>query len=209
MRAEHLRQLLLDDIADVLQGGVFAPHLLGELVPQLREVDLAQVHRQPLGVVLAGRLRPDGLVDDPVQLLEHLGHVGGVALLLQLLVDGLDVVVALGVGEGARLHQQRLEADEHLPRHDLEPALRLVRGVERVHGISQRLDPVKPWSRHGAVPDRTPSPCRCFSAASMACTRAATSSSMGATMPPPPPPSSSSPRAYCASASRRLLSMPL
>ena len=122
----------------------FALHLLGELVAQLLEVDLAQVDREPLGVVVAGRLRADGLVDDPVQLLEHLGHVGRVAPLLQLLVDGLDVVVPLGVGEGARLHQQRLEADEDLPRHDLEAALGLVGRVERVHGVAQGLDAGEP-----------------------------------------------------------------
>ena len=91
-----------------------------------------------------GACGADGLVDDPVQLLEHLGHVGRVAPLLQLLVDRLDVVVALRVGEGARLHQQRLEADEHLPRHDLEAAFGLIRGVERVHRVAQGLDAVKP-----------------------------------------------------------------
>ena len=95
-------------------------------------------------MVAAGRCGADGLVDDPVQLLEHLGHVGRVAPLLQLLVDGLDVVVALGIGQRARLHQQRLEADEHLPRHDLEAALGLVRGVERVHRVAQGFDAVKP-----------------------------------------------------------------
>ena len=60
-------------------------HLLRELVAQLLEVDLAQVDGQPFGLVFARRLRADGLVDDPVQLLEQLGHVGRVAPLLSFL----------------------------------------------------------------------------------------------------------------------------
>ena len=44
---EHLGQLLLDDLADVLQRRRLALHLLGELVAQLLQVDLAQVDRQP------------------------------------------------------------------------------------------------------------------------------------------------------------------
>ena len=54
-------------------------HLLRELVAQLLEVDLAQIDLQSFGVVFAGAVCADGLVDDPVQLLEHLGDIGGVA----------------------------------------------------------------------------------------------------------------------------------
>ena len=67
----------------------------------LFQVDLAEIEGQPLGLIVARRLRADGLVDDPVQFLEQLGHVGRVAPLGQLLVDRLDVVVPLGIGEGA------------------------------------------------------------------------------------------------------------
>ena len=56
------------------------------------------------------------------------------------------------VGKGARLHQQRLEADEHLSRHDLEPALCFIGGVERIHGIPQCLDPVE--AGRALKPDR-------------------------------------------------------
>ena len=77
---------------------MFSPHLACKLVPQLREVDLAQVHLEPFGVVAAGRRRSDGLVHDAVQLLQHFGHVSCVAPVLQLLVDGLDVVVSFRIG---------------------------------------------------------------------------------------------------------------
>ena len=47
--------------------------------------------------------------------------------------------MSFSVDERARLHEERLEAREHLPRHDLEPALRFIRAVERIHGVPQRL----------------------------------------------------------------------
>ena len=138
-------------------GGVLALHLACELVAQLREVDPAQVDREPLGMVLARLLRADGLVDDPVQFLEHLGHVGGVAPLLQLLVDGLDVVVALGVGERARLHQQRLEAVKTCRAMISKRRLASSRRVQRVHGVAQRLDAGETLRRAGG-PGRSPGP---------------------------------------------------
>ena len=52
--------------------------------------------------------------------------------------------MALGIGQRARFHQQRLEADEHLPSHNLEAALGLIRGVESIHCVTQGLDTVKP-----------------------------------------------------------------
>ena len=108
-----------------------------------------------------GACGADGLVDDPVQFLEHLGHVGRVAPLLQLLVDRLDVVVPLGIGQSARLHQQRLEADEHLPRHDLEAALGFVRGVDA--RPPRRAGPRcgRTRSRRAAGSASKPSPRRC------------------------------------------------
>ena len=119
--------------------------------------------------------------------------------------------MALGVGEGARLHQQRLEPDEHLPRHDLEPALGLVRRVERIHGIAQRLD-----ASESLGPDQ---PRRVEAQGSQVVLCRLDRLQEGhhqlldrrddLAFPPPSPSSSSSPRAYCASASRRLLSMPL
>ena len=57
LRASISAELLLDDVADVLERRRLAPHLLRELVAQLLEVDLAQVERQPFGLVLARRLR--------------------------------------------------------------------------------------------------------------------------------------------------------
>lgn len=115
-----------------------------KLGPQLREVDLAEVHGKPLGMVVTRCRRADCLIDDSVQLLEHLGHVSRVAPFLQLLVNGPNIVVALCIGKGARLHQQRLESDKHLASHDLEPASRLVRRVERVHGIPQGFYAIEP-----------------------------------------------------------------
>lgn len=49
--------------------------------------------------------------------------------------------MAFRIRKCTRLHQEGLEADEHLPRHDLEPVLRLIRLVERVHRIPQSFDP--------------------------------------------------------------------
>jgi len=45
-------------------------------------------------MIVTGRRRPDCLIDDPAQRLQDIGHVGGVALLLQFPVDGFDAVVA-------------------------------------------------------------------------------------------------------------------
>ena len=65
-------------------------------------------------------------------------------LAAEVAMVGRDVVVALGVGEYARLHQQRLETDEHLARHDLKAALCVVGGVDRIHRVTQRLDKSEP-----------------------------------------------------------------
>ena len=46
----------------------------------------------------------------------------------------------LGIGERRRLHQQRLEADEHLPRQDLEPSLGFVARIDSVDRIGDALD---------------------------------------------------------------------
>ena len=73
-------------------------HFFRELVAQLLKIDGAQVVRSgSAGAPLAGWLGADRLIDDPVQFLEQVGHVRRVAPFLQLLVDRLDVVVALGV----------------------------------------------------------------------------------------------------------------
>jgi hypothetical protein len=70
------------------------------------------------------------LVDDAVKLLQHVAYVGCVSTFLQFLVNRLDVVVTLGVGVRRRLHDQRFEADENLPRQNLEPAPALVTRVD-------------------------------------------------------------------------------
>jgi hypothetical protein len=59
---EHLCQPLLDHISDVLQRGVLALDFAGEPLPQLLEVDLAQVDGEPLRLVPARGRRSDGLV---------------------------------------------------------------------------------------------------------------------------------------------------
>ena len=163
---------------------MLAFHLLGELVPQLGKIDPAEVYGEAFGMVFTSVLRADGLVDDLVQFLEHFGDVGRVPLLLELLVDRLDVVVPFGEDKGARFHHQRLESDEDLARHDLEPALGLV-VRQRTSTASRRAwmrrKPLAPINLTGS----NPSPLRWLSAASIACTSAFTSSSMGATISPP------------------------
>ena len=63
---------------------------------------------------------------DAVQRLQRVAHVGGVLVLAKLLVDGLDVGVALGVQVVGRLGDQRLEALEDRPGQDLEALPRVV-----------------------------------------------------------------------------------
>lgn len=99
-----------------------------------------QVEDQALGLVLPRRLGADRLVHDAVQFLQQRGHVGGVAARGQLLVDRLDVVVPLGVPKRRRLGKQRAEADEHLPHEDLEAALTVVAGIDRLDTIFQQRD---------------------------------------------------------------------
>ena len=90
---------------------------------------------QPFGVICSRLLRADGLVDDLMQFFEQFGHVRGVAPFLQFLVDGFDVIVALGIREGRGLHEQGFKAGEHLPGHDLEAPLGFVGGVHGIGGI--------------------------------------------------------------------------
>ena len=72
---EHLGKLLLHHVADVLKGGVLSADLLREFVPQLREVDLAQIHRELLGKFFARwavdeayQVRPPVIVRRPLAL---------------------------------------------------------------------------------------------------------------------------------------------
>ena len=114
--------------------------LLGRIPPSEFCIDLAEVEGQPLSLVVARRLRADGLVHNAVQLLQEVCHVRGIAPLRKLLVDCLDVVVPLGVGKCRRLHQQRLEAYEHLSGQHLEASLGLVVGIDSLDGVLQPLD---------------------------------------------------------------------
>jgi len=84
-----------------------------------------------------------GLIDDFMQFLEHLGDIGRIVLLLQLLIYSLDVIVPVSIGEGTRLHEQGLESYEYLPCHDCASPPGLIGGVERLHGIAQGLNVVK------------------------------------------------------------------
>ena len=140
-------EFLIHDVADVLQGRVLVLHFVRKLMAEPGEINLAQVHGESLGMILTGLLGAYGLVDDFVQFLEHLGDIGRVALLFQLFIDGLEVIVPVGIGEGTRLHQQGLEPYEHLPCHDFEAPLGLIRCVERVHGVAQGLDAVEALGR--------------------------------------------------------------
>jgi hypothetical protein len=88
---------LLDDVANILKSCRLAPDLLGELIAQFVQIDLAQIERRSFGLIVSRRLRPDSLVHDPVQFLEQFGHVRRVAPFGQLFVNRLDVVVALGI----------------------------------------------------------------------------------------------------------------
>jgi hypothetical protein len=67
---QHLGEFLFDNVADVLKRGRFASDPLSEFIAQLLKIDLTEVEGQPLGLVVSWRLRPDGFVDDPVQLLQ-------------------------------------------------------------------------------------------------------------------------------------------
>ncbi len=130
----------------------------------------------------------------------------------ELLPDSLDVVVAFGIDEDSRLPQQGLEPREYLPRHDLEPAFGLVGRAERIHGIAHSLDASRtPWPR-SAVPGRSPR-LACGSLSPQSPPRVPAPTLRWAPTiprpPSPPSPSSFSPRAYCASAALRLLSIPL
>jgi hypothetical protein len=74
-------------------------------------------------------------------------HIRRVAPLTQLFVDGLDVVMALGIQERGRLDQQRLEAIEHHPRQDFIAAFGFVAGVHRVTASASnwiRANPLLP-----------------------------------------------------------------
>ena len=143
-------------------------NLIGKFIAQFGEIDPAEVYREPLGVVLAGFLCADGFVDDFVQFLEHVGHIGRVPLFLQFFVDRLDVVMSFGEDKRAWLHQQGLEPDEYLPGHDLEPSLGLIRGSK-----ARPRHPARPGcgqipSPRSTASDWKPSPLRWFSAASIA-----------------------------------------
>src|SRR5207237_2250992 len=78
-----------------------------------------------------------------VKLCVPLSDIGRVSALLQLLVDRFYIVVAFGIGEGTRLHEQRLESREHLAGHDLETAFRLVGGVDGIDRVTQGTDAIK------------------------------------------------------------------
>jgi hypothetical protein len=58
---EHLRELLLDDLANVLNRRGFALHLFCELIAELLKVDMAQVVKARFGLIVTRRLRPDGV----------------------------------------------------------------------------------------------------------------------------------------------------
>ncbi|MFO1422397.1 MAG: hypothetical protein U1F70_01910 [Candidatus Competibacteraceae bacterium] len=131
---------MFDEVADVLAQGL-PLHFLGEFVPQLFQVDPAQVVELGFLESFDRGLRADRFVDDAVQCLEQFRHVGRVAPFAQFLVDGFEVVVPLGVDERGRLHQQGLEADEHLPGQNLEAAFGFVGGVNRFHRVSQGGNP--------------------------------------------------------------------
>ena len=103
-------------------------------------IDLAEVESQSLRLIIARRLGADRLVDDPVQFFQQVGHVRRVAPLGQLLVDRLDIVMPLGIGEYRRLGQERLEADEHLSSEDLKPSLGFVIGIGGLDRILQTLN---------------------------------------------------------------------
>src|SRR5262249_17457409 len=114
-----------------------ATNLIREFVAKSDEVDLAQVHREPFGLVLPRRRSADRFIHDPVQFLEEFCNVGGVAPVLKLLINGLHIVVGFNIAECARLHQQRFETDEDLSRENLKATLRLVRSVQSVNSITQ------------------------------------------------------------------------
>src|SRR5439155_20457757 len=65
----------------------------------------------------------------------------GVTALFELFVNCFDVVVTLGIGEDGWFHDQRLEANEDLPGHDLKTAATFVTGVDNgVRAIGDGLD---------------------------------------------------------------------
>jgi hypothetical protein len=70
----------------------------------LRKNDLpetaGEVMKPPARVFVARLLGADGLVDDLVEFFQDFGDVGGIAPLLELLVNGFEVVVADGISEG-------------------------------------------------------------------------------------------------------------
>src|SRR2546426_668449 len=101
---------------------------------------MAQVVEARPGLTVSGRGGTDGFVDDAVKFLHQVGDVGKIAPLLELLVDGLDVVVALGVGKYRRLHQERFETKEDQTGKNLEATFGFIRGVDCFNAIGQRLN---------------------------------------------------------------------
>jgi hypothetical protein len=76
-----------------------------------------------------------------VQFLQQHRDVCRLTALLELLVDGLDGVVTLGVGEGGGLHGQSPEASEDLPGQNPETAAAFDAGVgHRLRTVRQCLN---------------------------------------------------------------------
>lgn len=100
---EHPGELLFDDVADVLDRGRLARNLLGELVAEPVQVDLAEVEGNANSLVSTGCLRADSLVHDLMEFLEQLRDIRRVAPLSQPFVDRLDVVVPLRIRQRATL----------------------------------------------------------------------------------------------------------
>ena len=136
---------------------------------------------RPFRLIVADIRRQNGGVDDPMELLEQVRHVGGITAFGQLLVDRLDVVVALGIGIDGGFGDQRLEADEHLSGQYLEPAFRLIAAVDGLTASAMPLMRTKPFAPI-SMAESNPRLRTCASVASMASSNACTRSSIGATI---------------------------
>ena len=88
---------------------------------------------------------------DELDMVTHLGELGGGLRAGHAAADDHDGVVALGVGYGGWLRHQRLEASEHLSRQYLEAFPRLVGFADCLHGIGQGLDPIEAFGADQAL----------------------------------------------------------